>query len=145
MSEHSGQPPVVPLSPQATRMLMIPRRVWHVDINLGTEECMVMNHPTEPYDYAGPDRRLLPRGSPDIPVNLPRASRRSPACSSKTRAASSKRFRWQQRWSRDWHVTRGACTREPAGVKWRVSRGLTIRMSHPPALCSIGNRWQIRG
>ena len=61
---------MVPLSPQATRMLMIPRRVWHVDINLGTEECMVMNHPTEPYDYASPDRRLLPWDSPDIPVDL---------------------------------------------------------------------------
>lgn len=48
---------MVPLSPQATRMLMIPRRVWHVDINLGTEECMVMNHPTEPYDYASPPGR----------------------------------------------------------------------------------------
>jgi dTDP-4-dehydrorhamnose 3,5-epimerase len=60
------------LSPQATRMLMIPRRVWHVGINLGTEECMVMNHPTEPYDYANPDRRLLPWDSPDIPVDLRR-------------------------------------------------------------------------
>jgi len=58
------------LSPQATRMLTIPRGVWHVDINLGTEECVTMNHPTSPYDYEHPDRRLLPWDSPEIPVDL---------------------------------------------------------------------------
>lgn len=58
------------LTPQRTRMLEIPRGVWHVDINMGPDECMVMNHPTAPYDYAHPDRRLLPWDSPEIPVDL---------------------------------------------------------------------------
>lgn len=58
------------LSPQSTRMVTIPRRVWHIDINVGTDECVTMNHPTEPYDYANPDRRLLPWDSPEIPVDL---------------------------------------------------------------------------
>jgi dTDP-4-dehydrorhamnose 3,5-epimerase len=60
----------VVLSAEGVRMLSTPPGVWHVNINLGPGECVVMNHPTAPYDYAHPDRRLLPPDSPEIPVDL---------------------------------------------------------------------------
>lgn len=60
----------VVLAPEGTRMLTTPPGVWHANINLGTTECMVMNHPTMPYDYEHPDRRLLPWDTTEIPVDL---------------------------------------------------------------------------
>lgn len=60
----------VVLSTEGTRMLATPPGVWHANVNLGPAECVVMNHPTAPYDYAHPDRRLLPWNSPEIPVDL---------------------------------------------------------------------------
>jgi dTDP-4-dehydrorhamnose 3,5-epimerase len=60
----------VVLSTQGVQMLSTPPGVWHANINLGPEECVVMNHPTEPYDYAHPDRRLLPWDTTEIPVDL---------------------------------------------------------------------------
>ena len=60
----------VVLSPEGTRMLTTPPGVWHANVNLGADECMVMNHPTAPYDYDKPDRRLLPPDTDLIPVDL---------------------------------------------------------------------------
>ena len=60
----------VVLSPEGTRMLTTPPGVWHANINVGTSECVVMNHPTAPYDYDNPDRRLLPWDTREIPVDL---------------------------------------------------------------------------
>ena len=58
------------MSASGVQMLRIPPGVWHADINVGTRECVLMNHPTKPYDYEQPDRRTLPWNSPEIPVDL---------------------------------------------------------------------------
>lgn len=60
----------VVLAPEGVRMITTPPGVWHANINLGSTECVVMNHPTEPYDYDHPDRRLLPWDTDEIPVDL---------------------------------------------------------------------------
>jgi dTDP-4-dehydrorhamnose 3,5-epimerase len=60
----------VTMSAAGVQLLRIPPGVWHADINVGTRECVLMNHPTEPYDYEQPDRRTLPWNSPEIPVDL---------------------------------------------------------------------------
>ncbi|MEQ8833928.1 MAG: dTDP-4-dehydrorhamnose 3,5-epimerase family protein [Miltoncostaeaceae bacterium] len=67
-----GMEQTVVLSPEGEQMLTIPIGVWHIDINVGTVECRVINHPTKPYDYENPDRRLLPWDTAEIPVDLSR-------------------------------------------------------------------------
>lgn len=67
-----GMEQAVMLSPEGEQMLTIPIGVWHIDINVGTSECRVINHPTKPYDYENPDRRLLPWDTDQIPVDLRR-------------------------------------------------------------------------
>lgn len=67
-----GLEQAVVLAPEGVRHLTIPRGVWHIDVNVGAGECVVMNHPTSPYDYERPDRRLLPWDTPQIPVDLTR-------------------------------------------------------------------------
>ncbi len=60
----------VMLTGEGVRMLTIPPGVWHANINVGPDECVLMNHPTKAYDYENPDRRTLPWDSSAIPVNL---------------------------------------------------------------------------
>lgn len=58
------------LTREGVQMLTIPVGVWHIDLNVGTDECVVVNHPTRPYDYARPDRLMLPWDTDLIPVDL---------------------------------------------------------------------------
>ena len=58
------------LSPDGVRQLKIPVGVWHANIGLGSTESMLVNHPTDVYHHANPDRLLLPWDSPKIPVDL---------------------------------------------------------------------------
>ena len=45
-------------------LVQIPPRVWHGLKCVGETECLVINFPTEPYDYGHPDEhRLEPHGS----------------------------------------------------------------------------------
>lgn len=67
-----GRVQEVALTAQGVRMIRIPRGVWHIDINLGGEEGVVLNQPTSPYNYERPDRRTLPWNSPEIPVDITR-------------------------------------------------------------------------
>lgn len=60
----------VHLSGEALRQLVIPTGVWHLNINLGSEEAFLVNHPTEVYRHDRPDRLLLPWDSPEIPVDV---------------------------------------------------------------------------
>jgi dTDP-4-dehydrorhamnose 3,5-epimerase len=39
--------------------LRIPRGVWHASQNYGETDAIFVNHPTEPYDYANPDKYRL--------------------------------------------------------------------------------------
>ena len=58
------------LSAKGTRQLVIPRLVWHLTINLGTDEAVLINYPTEPYCHENPDRLLLPWNTAVIPVDV---------------------------------------------------------------------------
>lgn len=62
----------VVLSPAAEQMLTIPTGVWHLDLNVGRDECILLNHPTRPYQHDDPDRWLLPWNTPEIPVDVSR-------------------------------------------------------------------------
>lgn len=60
----------VTLTTQGVRQLRIPTGVWHMNVNLGSEEAFLVNHPTEVYHHADPDRLLLPWDAPEIPIDL---------------------------------------------------------------------------
>ncbi len=62
----------VPLSPQGTRMLLIPAGVWHLSVNVAPHETLLINFPTRPYDYESPDRLTLPWDTDKIPVDTRR-------------------------------------------------------------------------
>ncbi len=51
-------------------LLRIPRGVWHAVQNVGSEECLMVNHPTEPYDYENPDKTRLPLDTERIPYSF---------------------------------------------------------------------------
>lgn len=65
-----GQGQQVTLSPEGTRQLLIPAGVWHLNVNLAPHESMLINHPTQRYDHAQPDRLLLPWDSTAIPIDV---------------------------------------------------------------------------
>lgn len=60
----------VMLTEQGARNLTIPVGVWHMNINVGTHEALLINHPTEVYHHDEPDRLLLPWNTSEIPVDV---------------------------------------------------------------------------
>lgn len=60
----------VTLTGEAVRSVLIPAGVWHANVNLGTSEAFLVNHPTQPYVHSAPDRVLLPWDTDEIPVDL---------------------------------------------------------------------------
>ena len=58
------------LSGEGIRQLTIPRGVWHMNLNIGTEEAFLINHPTAVYNHQNPDRLLLDWNSKEIPIDL---------------------------------------------------------------------------
>lgn len=58
------------LTEQGTRRLLIPRGVWHMNINVAEAETHLINHPTEVYHHDKPDRLLLPWDSSAIPFDV---------------------------------------------------------------------------
>jgi dTDP-4-dehydrorhamnose 3,5-epimerase len=58
------------MSGQGIRQLSIPKGVWHINFNIGTEEAFLINHPTEVYAHDNPDRLLLDWNSKEIPIDL---------------------------------------------------------------------------
>ena len=65
-----GQTQKVYLSEQGFRQLLIPKGVWHMNINISEGESFLINHPTKIYNHEAPDRRLLPINSDLIPFNV---------------------------------------------------------------------------
>ncbi len=61
------------LSEQSRRLVNIPKYVWHADYNIGSQDALVVNFPTRPYDHANPDKYRLPIDTPLIPYGFPRA------------------------------------------------------------------------
>ena len=47
--------------------LVIPIGVWHGLQNLGASDALVLNYPTNPYNYKDPDHYRLPYDSEEIP------------------------------------------------------------------------------
>jgi len=60
----------VTLSPQGIRQLLIPTGVWHMNVNIGESEVHLINHPTQVYHHANPDRLLLPWNTREISVDI---------------------------------------------------------------------------
>lgn len=58
------------LSEQGVRQVTIPTGVWHMNVNIGETEAIMINHPTEVYDHERPDRLLLAWDTDRIPVDL---------------------------------------------------------------------------
>jgi dTDP-4-dehydrorhamnose 3,5-epimerase len=58
------------LSEHHRRLVNVPKFVWHVDVNIGTRDCRVINFPTTAYDHADPDKYRLPLDTPLIPYSL---------------------------------------------------------------------------
>lgn len=51
-------------------LLRIPRGVWHAVQNVGGTDSVMVNHPTEPYDYENPDKTRLPIDTDRIPFRF---------------------------------------------------------------------------
>lgn len=47
--------------------LVVPPGIWHGLQNLGTSDALVLNYPTNAYNYEDPDHYRLPYDSPEIP------------------------------------------------------------------------------
>jgi dTDP-4-dehydrorhamnose 3,5-epimerase len=60
----------VTLTPQGIRQLVIPTGVWHMNVNISTDETFLINHPTEVYHHEAPDRYLLNWNTKDIPFDV---------------------------------------------------------------------------
>ena len=55
-------------------LVFIPRFVWHADHNVGATDAVLVSLPTEPYDYAAPDKHKLPIDTPLIPYDFGRVT-----------------------------------------------------------------------
>ena len=58
------------LSEYRPRLMNIPAGVWHADRNLGSQDLLVINFPTIPYDHANPDKYRLPLDTDRIPYKF---------------------------------------------------------------------------
>lgn len=66
-----GQVNCIVLSDKDRRIVNVPINVWHADYNIGTQDVVVVNMPTTPYDHENPDKYRLPIDSPLIPYSFP--------------------------------------------------------------------------
>lgn len=58
------------LSEQGVRQLVIPKGVWHVNLNVSEEETFLINNPTQIYNHEAPDRYQLPLDTDEIPFKI---------------------------------------------------------------------------
>lgn len=58
------------LSESAARQVFIPKMVWHLSLNIGQRDAILVNLPTTHYNHQNPDRFYIPFDSGDIPVNV---------------------------------------------------------------------------
>ncbi len=52
------------------KLVVIPRGVWHATRNIGSQEAMIVDFPTEPYDHRTPDKITLPLDTDDLMMKL---------------------------------------------------------------------------
>lgn len=60
----------VVLSPATARQVFIPKMVWHLSLNIGQNEAILVNLPTTLYNHENPDRYYISIDSGDIPVDV---------------------------------------------------------------------------
>lgn len=60
----------VPMTPQGIRQLLIPAGVWHLSVNVAPEETVLVNFPSQPYNYDSPDRLTMPWYASEIPFDV---------------------------------------------------------------------------
>ena len=58
------------LSDRSARQVLIPPEVWHLSLNVGEEDAILVNLPSTCYDHENPDRFHIPFDSEVIPVNV---------------------------------------------------------------------------
>lgn len=58
------------LSDFGNNQIKIPSGVWHLHKNLGQNDLIFLNSPSEPYNYSKPDKRRLPVINDYIPYKL---------------------------------------------------------------------------
>jgi dTDP-4-dehydrorhamnose 3,5-epimerase len=68
-SRTSGQIMELHVGDPRPTFLVIPTGVWHGLQNVGSTDALMVNFPTNPYDYADPDHWRLPFDSPEIPYS----------------------------------------------------------------------------
>ena len=57
-------------SERAPALLIIPCGVYHAVRNIGTDDAIFINMPTQPYDHAAPDKLRLPLNNAVIPFDF---------------------------------------------------------------------------
>lgn len=58
------------LSERNSRDVFIPAGLWHLSLNVGSTDAVLINLPTTRYDPASPDRYHLPFDTDRIPVDI---------------------------------------------------------------------------
>lgn len=58
------------LSERGFRQAVIPAGVWHMSVNVGQVEALLINFPTRPHNHSEPDRRGLPWDTDLIPLDV---------------------------------------------------------------------------
>ena len=58
------------LSERRYRDVLIPNNVWHLSMNIGMADAVLINLPTTRYNYESPDRYHLPIDTDKIPVDV---------------------------------------------------------------------------
>ena len=69
-SSTSGRVFEVCLSGQRHTLMNIPEFVWHADQNIGDQDVVMLNIPTQPYDHSDPDKYRLPLDTTLIPYEF---------------------------------------------------------------------------
>ena len=58
------------LSEKSARQVLIPPNVWHLSLNVGQTDAILVNLPSTHYDHTNPDRFYIPIDSGEIPVDV---------------------------------------------------------------------------
>src|SRR5665213_2450998 len=58
------------LSERSARQVLIPPLIWHLSLNVGTDDAILINLPSTHYDHANPDRYYIAIDSGEIPIDV---------------------------------------------------------------------------
>jgi dTDP-4-dehydrorhamnose 3,5-epimerase len=58
------------LSEKSARQVLIPPMIWHLSLNVGQQDAILVNLPSTHYDHENPDRFHMSIDSGDIPVDV---------------------------------------------------------------------------